>query len=104
MSEKGLFASICSFFDGLFSANNAAESASAVSSSAVTSNKDNDGPTGVERYIKNQASKSNQLTGVETYIRSQATAQKKTGVETYLHTQTTAQKKTGVEAYIRNLD
>jgi len=94
-SDKGLFASICSFFSGLFSADNAG------SASTVSSNKNNDDLTGVERYVRNQASKSTLLTGVETYVRSQANAQKMTGVEAYIRKQAHAQKMTGVEAYIR---
>ena len=96
MSEKSLFASICSFFCGLFSSDNA------VSASTASSNQDNDGLTGVERYIRNQASKNNQLTGVEAYIRNQANAQKVTSVEAYIRNQANAQKITSVEAYIRN--
>ncbi len=98
MSDKSLFASICSFFSGLFSS----DTDNAGSTSTASSNKDNDGLTGVERYIRNQASKSNQLTGVEAYIRNQATSQKTTGVEAYIRNQATSQKTTGVEAYIRN--
>jgi hypothetical protein len=96
MSDKSLFASICSFFSGLFSSDNAG------STSTVSASKDNDGLTGVERYIRNQASKSNQLTGVEAYIRNQATSQQTTGVEAYIRNQANAQKVTSVEAYIRN--
>ena len=95
MSEKGLFASICSFFSGLFSAENAG------SASTASSVKNNDGLTAVERYIINQASKSTQLTGVEAYIRSQVSSQKITGVEAYIGSKANAQKITGVEAYIR---
>jgi hypothetical protein len=96
MSEKSLFASISSFFSGLFSSDNAS------STSTVSSSKDSDGLTGVERYIRDQTSKSNQLTGVESYIRNQATSQKTTGVEAYIRNQANAQEVTGVEAYIRN--
>jgi hypothetical protein len=96
MSDKSLFASICSFFSGLFSSDNAG------STSTVSSSKNNDGLTGVERYIRNQTSKSNQLTGVEAYIRNLAATQKTTGVEAFIRNQANAQKVTGVEAYIHN--
>lgn len=94
MEQKGLFASICDFFKGLFS------SAPASSSSAVASN---DGLTGVERYIRNQADSGSQLTGVEKYIRSQTTNPTQvTGVEQYIRNQANAASLTGVEQYIRN--
>tara|TARA_R110001606_G_scaffold395213_1_gene567094 strand:+ start:97624 stop:97920 length:297 start_codon:yes stop_codon:yes gene_type:complete len=96
MSEKGLFATICSFFNGLFSSDIAS------SASQVSSNKNNDGLTGVERYIRNQASTSSQLTGVEAYLRSQSATQIITGVEAYIRNLANAQTITGVEAYIRN--
>ncbi len=94
MSEKGLLASICGFFKDLFSSDSAA--------STATSNTHNDGLTGVERYIRDQASKANQVTGVEAYIRNQANAQQVTSVEAYIRSQANAQQVTGVEAYIRN--
>ena len=84
MSDKGLFASICSFFGGLFSSDPASN---------------NDGLTGVERYIRNQAAASS--TGVDSYIQSQASATL-TGVEQYIQNQANATQLTGVERYIRN--
>jgi hypothetical protein len=95
MKQKGLFASICDFFTGLFS------SESASTSSASVSN--NDGLTGVERYIRNQDNTSTQVTGVEKYIQSQVTnSTAATGVEQYISNQASAQVLTGVEKYIRN--
>jgi len=101
MSEKGFLASICDFFKDLFAAENASSEASAPTASAKVVNKIDDGLTGVERYISNQASKSSEVTGVEAYIRNQASAPQVTGVEAYIRHQTNAQKMTGVEAYIR---
>lgn len=96
MSEKGLFASICGFFKGLFSSVPEQTSAPAADASA-----NNDGLTGVERYIRNNEGVSNQVTSVERYIRNQA-ATSITGVETYIRNRANAQVVTGVEQYIRN--
>jgi len=90
MSEKGLFASICGFFKGLFSSDS--EQSSAAS----------DGLTGVERYIRNQANSSSQVTSVERYIQNQASAPALTGVARYILNQASAPALTGVEKYIRN--
>jgi hypothetical protein len=97
MSEKGFFASICSFFCGLFS------SSSKETTSATPANTNSDGLTGVERYIRNQAANAKPLTGVEKYIRNQAAAKPLTGVEKYIRNQAAAKPLTGVEKYIRNL-
>jgi hypothetical protein len=95
MKQKGLFASICDFFTGLFSS----EPASTSSASASK----NDGLTGVERYIRNQTNTSTQITGVEKYIQSQATnSTAATGVEQYIQNQANTQVLTGVEKYIRS--
>lgn len=96
MSEKGFFASICDFFCGLFSS----KSDEAQTSAASTAS--SDGLTGVERYIRNQASSTPSLTGVEKYIRAQASATPMTGVEAYIQKQAAAQPLTGVEKYIRS--
>jgi hypothetical protein len=96
MSEKSLFASICGFFKGLFSSVQVQTSTPAADASA-----NNDGLTGVERYIRNKESTSNQVTSVERYIRNQAASQI-TGVETYIRKQANAQVITSVEQYIRN--
>ena len=94
MSEKGFFASICSFFSGLFSSDSA-QSGNSSSNTAAS-----DGLTGVERYIQNQA----KVTGVEQYIRNQAVStQSLTGVEKYIRNQANATPMTSVEQYIRNL-
>jgi len=100
MSEKGFLASISDFFKDLFTAENAATAAAAPTTSAEIADGNDDGLTGVERYIRNQASKSSEVTGVEAYIRNQASAPQVTGVETYIRNQANAQKMTGVEAYI----
>jgi len=95
MSEKGLFASICGFFKGLFSS----DSEQSVSNTSANS----DGLTGVERYIRNQAaSTTSQMTGVERYIQNQASAPALTGVARYILNQASAPALTGVEKYIRN--
>jgi len=95
MSEKGLFASICGFFKGLFSSD------SAQSSSTANASANNDGLTGVERYIRNQANSANQITSVERYIRNQKSTAI-TSVERYIRNQANAQVITSVEQYIRN--
>jgi len=92
MSEKGLFASICGFFKGLFSSDSEQSSAAATS----------DGLTGVERYIRNQANSTSQLTGVERYIQNQANTPALTGVARYILNQASAPALTGVEKYIRD--
>jgi len=96
MSEKSLFASICGFFKGLFSSVQVQTSTPEADASA-----NNDGLTGVERYIRNKESVPNQITSVERYIRNQ-TATSTTSVETYIRNQANAQVVTGVEQYIRN--
>ena len=98
MNEKGFFASICDFFCGLFSSNAEKSSTEASVASAVS----NDGLTGVERYIRNQASNAKPLTGVEKYIQNQAAAKPVTSVEAYIQNQAADKPLTGVEKYIRN--
>jgi len=90
MSEKGLFASICGFFKGLFSSDS--EQSTAASG----------GLTGVERYIRNQENTTSQVTGVERYIQNQASAPAVTGVARYILNQASAPAVTGVEKYIRD--
>lgn len=97
MCEKGFFASICSFFKGLFSSSPASND----SKPAASAKKSND-LTGVERYIRNQTENGAQLTGVEQYIRNQVTGSKAvSGVEQYLRNQSQAKPSTGVERYIQ---
>ncbi|MDT8371124.1 MAG: hypothetical protein RQ783_03910 [Gammaproteobacteria bacterium] len=97
MNEKGFFASMCDFFCGLFS------SSSSDKGSATASTANNDGLTGVERYIRNQvATTAKQLTGVEKYIRNQAATKPVTSVEAYIQNQAAAKPLTGVEQYIRS--
>lgn len=98
MTEKGFFASICDFFKSLFGSAPAAEA----SKSSAPAAANNDGLTGVERYIRNQTNQSEQLTGVEKYIRNQANAKPLTGVEKYIRNQANAKPLTGVEKYIRS--
>ncbi len=82
MSEKGLFASICGFFKGLFSSEAVQSSAPAPASSASSNN---DGLTSVERYIRNKESVADQVTSVERYIRNKAaTSEVITSVEQYI--------------------
>lgn len=76
MSEKGLFASICGFFKGLFSSDSEQSTANNTSSN-------NDGLTGVERYIQTQAN-TPALTGVARYILNLESAPALTGVEKYI--------------------
>ena len=71
----GLVSSICDFFSGLFS-----------SDSANTSS-NNDGLTGVERYIRAQTETASSLTSVERYIRAQADTATLTSVERYIRAQ-----------------
>lgn len=96
MSDKGLFASICDFFKGLFS--------SSPASSPKASVKSGDGLTSVERYIRSKAqSGASQLSGVERYIRNKAQSESQlTGVERYVRSQSGAKKMTGVERYIQS--
>ncbi|MCX4187333.1 hypothetical protein [Methylophaga sp. OBS4] len=94
MNDKGVFVSICDFVKSLFSPSPASTQSAAAA---------NDGLTGVERYIRNQAQKGIQLTGVERYIRSQTTNSKPlTGVEQYVRNQAGAKPLTSVERYIQN--
>ncbi len=93
MENKGFIASICSFFGGLFSSDSDQVTSSNTSST-------NDGLTGVERYIRNQAAAASSLTGVEAYI--QAGSKPVTSVEAYIRNQTSTKPLTGVEQYIRN--
>jgi len=84
-----LLSSICDFFGNLFS-----------SDTAQSSQSNNDGLTGVERYIRDQkSSESKPLTGVEQYIQNQPAL---TGVARYILNQANAPKLTSVEQYIRN--
>ncbi len=109
MSEKGFFASICGFFSSLFSSEPAQESSSTSPAPAETAqpsaSKQNDGLTGVERYIRRQAENAAKpMTSVERYIRNQAAnAKPLTGVERYIRNKASAEKITSVERYIRNL-
>ncbi len=99
MSDKGLLASICGFFKGLFSS----DKSCCDDKPATTQSKSNDGLTGVERYIRNNAQSGSQLTGVEKYIRKQLADNKPlTGVESYIRNQVGAKPLTGVERYIRS--
>jgi hypothetical protein len=98
MSEKGFFASICSFFSGLFSSDSGQSNTAAASAPSNSGG----GLTGVERYIRSQATKATTLTGVESYIRNQADAKPLTGVESYIQNQASSQSLTGVEKYIRS--
>lgn len=94
--NKGFLASLCGFFKGLFSSAPAAENKPAAPAA-------NDGLTGVERYIRNQAQGGSQLTGVEQYIRNKAISSKPlTGVEQYIRNQSQAKPMTGVERYIQS--
>lgn len=104
MSDKGFFASICSFFKGLFSSDSdSCCKPEAKAAAAPTSKKANDGLTGVERYIRAQSNSGSKLTGVEKYIRSQLSSNKTmTGVEKYIRNKTNAAPLTGVERYIRS--
>ena len=97
MSDKGFFASICSFFGSLFSS----DSDQSRPSSANTSS-NNSSLTGVESYIRNQAqtASSSTLTSVEAYI--QANSKPVTSVESYIRNQAAAGPITTVEQYIRN--
>lgn len=97
MSNKGLLASICSFFTGLFSSSDSSRGHDAAKKSA------NDGLTGVERYIRNKAQNGQQLTGVERYVREKMSNNKPmTGVEKYTRKNANAKSQTGVERYIRS--
>ena len=99
MSEKGLLASICGFFKGLFSSSNSSDCCGndAAKGSA------NDGLTGVERYIRNKAQNGQQLTGVESYIRNKISNNKPvTSVEKYIRKNANGKPLTGVERYIRS--
>lgn len=99
MSDKGLLASICSFFKGLFSS----DKSCCDDTAAASPSKGTDGLTGVERYIRNKAQSGSQLTGVEKYIRQQLADNKPlTGVESYIRNQAGARPLTGVERYIRS--
>jgi len=103
MSDKGFFASICSFLKGLFSSDNDSCCQPDSKVAASTSNKANDGLTGVERYIRAQSNGGSSLTGVEKYIRNQLSTNKPmTGVEKYIRSQVTVAPLTGVERYIRS--
>ena len=102
MSDKGFFASICSFFKGLFSSDNDS-CCKPESKTAAAPKNTNDGLTGVERYIRNQTQSGSKLTGVEKYIRNKLSANKPvTGVEKYLRSKANAAPLTGVERYIRS--
>lgn len=62
MGNKGFLASICSFFSGVFSSD---------SDQSSNASSNNDGLTGVERYIRKQsASSTSGMTGVEAYIQA----------------------------------
>lgn len=96
MSNKGLLASICDFFKGLFSADE--------TDNTPAANNNNDGLTGVERYIRNQQQGGSSLTGVENYIRNKMAngSKPQTGVEKYLRQLAGNKPTTGVERYIQN--
>ncbi|MAK67935.1 MULTISPECIES: hypothetical protein [unclassified Methylophaga] len=103
MSDKGFFASICSFFKGLFSSDNDSCCKPESKAAASAPTKANDGLTGVERYIRAQSNGGSSLTGVEKYIRNQlATNKPMTGVEKYIRSKANAAPLTGVERYIRS--
>lgn len=97
MSNKGFFASICDFFKGLFSGDE-------TDNTPAANNKNNDGLTGVERYIRNQQQGGSSLTGVERYIRNKMAngSKPQTGVEKYIRQQAGNKPMTGVERYIQN--
>lgn len=100
MSEKGLLASICGFFKGLFSSS---DSSDCCGNDAATKSA-NDGLTGVERYIRNKAQNGEQLTGVERYVRSKMSNNKPmTGVEKYIRENANGKPVTSVERYIRSI-
>ncbi|MFW5427328.1 MAG: hypothetical protein ACKE8R_08765 [Methylophagaceae bacterium] len=89
MSNKGFFASICSFFGGLFS------------SDSDQSSNTSDGLTSVERYIRSQsANTSSNATSVDAYI--QENSKPVTTVEAYIRNLANAKPATSVEQYIRN--
>lgn len=97
MSDKGLLASICSFFNGLFS------SANDNASKATETVTKGDGLTGVERYLRSKGENGGNLTGVERYVRHQLSNNKPlTGVEKYIRSNAQAKPVTGVEKYIRS--
>jgi hypothetical protein len=99
MSDKGLLASICSFFKGLFSAD--ADNSKPENKAAAAAK--NDGLTGVERYLRSKGENGGNLTGVERYIRNQLSNNKPlTGVEKYIRSNTQSKPVTGVEKYIRS--
>ncbi len=99
MSEKGLLASICGFFKGLFSSS---DSSNCCGNDAAKKSV-NDGLTGVERYIRNRSQNGQQLTGVERYIRNKMSNNKPiTGVEKYISKSANGKPATGVERYIRS--
>lgn len=99
MSEKGLLASICGFFKGLFSSS---DSSNCCGNDAAKKSV-NDGLTGVERYIRNRSQNGKQLTGVERYIRNKMSNNKPmTGVEKYISKSANGKPATGVERYIRS--
>jgi hypothetical protein len=103
MSDKGFFASICSFFKGLFSSDSDSCCKPESKAAAPASKKANDGLTGVERYIRAQSNGGSKLTGVEKYIRNQLSSNKPmTGVEKYIRSKANAAPLTGVERYIRS--
>ncbi|PHS24346.1 MAG: hypothetical protein COA83_08155 [Methylophaga sp.] len=88
MDNKGFFASICSFFGGLFSSD----------SDQSSNTSSNDGLTSVERYIRNQSA--NTSSSVEAYI--QKNSKPVTTVEAYIRNQANAKPVTSVEQYIRD--
>lgn len=99
MSNKGFFASICEFFKGLFSEDQTDNKAP-----AATNKNNNDGLTGVERYIRNQKQGGSNLTGVERYVRNKMAngSKPQTGVEKYIRQQACNKPMTSVERYIQN--
>ena len=103
MSDKGFFASICSFFKGLFSSDSDSCCKPETKTAAPATKKTNDGLTGVERYIRAQSNGGSKLTSVEKYIRGQLSSTKSmTGVEKYIRSKASAAPLTGVERYIRS--
>ncbi|MDT8310527.1 MAG: hypothetical protein RQ732_03680 [Methylophaga sp.] len=99
MSDKGLLASICGFFSGLFSSSDSSDCCGKDTAKKSA----NDGLTGVERYIRNKAQNGQQLTGVERYVREKMSNNKPmTGVEKYTRKIANAKSQTGVERYIRS--
>lgn len=99
MSDKGLLASICGFIKGLFSSDDDFSN----TKKAGTSSANNDGLTGVERYLRGKGQNGGSMTGVERFVRNQLSSNtSQTGVEQYVRSKGQAKPETGVEKYIRS--